>query len=455
MAAAKSLWAPSIAALMAGLLCIADAGYGWDDGHWKITEAALYALPEWQRAHWRDCETGFRQYCCYPDLAGKDPAVRPYLVTVNGRILHYFPRENREDYRFFTEGVTRYVQLIVGRMRAGEYIEAAKFAGALAHVLEDLSQPQCHALEGINGIPWTTLDELFTPEGQSWNRAPQPIIKLDNDPRFTVRIGDYRPQLLGMHEREVVFRLYQRSCRLRQIARKALPAMLTRTYAGDVGGAVRATIPPAVEDARLVADMFFTCFSLAAGRFDPDAAQALETFDLTTLVPITAPALISKPYRFSPLAYGCSVNVNRQPVPLRVWLQEGTGPRRQVTLARGIGTGCCRFSYEIPPGVFREFRCTAGLHAELGRHPSGANLRLTIRFAGKPVFQSGTLVADSVARKVTVPVATGGTLEFVSEGRPGLDRNEANQAVWGEPVLVRLDIRQSPPETSCEASPRQ
>jgi hypothetical protein len=318
------------------------------------------------------------------------------------------------------EGAERYVRLIVGKMREGEYGEAAKFAGAFAHVLEDLGQPQCHALEGINGLSWTTLDELFTPEDQSWNRAPQSIIELDEAPRFVVRLGDYRPQLLGMHAEEVAFRLCQRCCRLHQTARKALPAMLTRVYAGDVGGAVAATVPPAVEDAKLVADMFFTCFALAAGQFDPADATALETLDLTALAPLAAPALINVPYRFSPLAYGCSVNMNREPVPLRLWFQEGEGPRREVVLAKGIGTGCCRFSYEIPKDVFREFRCTAGLHSQLGLHPSGANLRLTIRFGSQTVFDSGVLAAGSPAQKVVLPIAVGGRLEFVSEGRPAM-----------------------------------
>jgi hypothetical protein len=434
----------SVAALVAGVFCCVGSCYGWGGAHWKITEAALHALPEWQRAHWRGCETGFRQYCGYPDKGLNSAAAKPYLVVVKGKLLHYFPRDNREDFLVFNEGAQRYVQLIVGRMRAGEYAEAAKFAGAFAHVLEDLSQPQCHALEGINGFSWTILDDLFTPEDQTWNRAPQSIVKLDSDARFAVRIDGYRPQLLGMHEKEVAFRLYQRSCRLRQMARKALPAMLTRSYAGDVAGAVKAMIPPAVEDAKLVADMFSTCFALAAGRFEPGDAKSLETLDLTALVPIAAPALISHPYRFSPLAYGCSVNMKREPVPLRLWLQEADGPRREITLAKGIGTGCCRFSYEIPKGVFREFRCTAGLHSQLGLHPSGANLRLTIKFGGKAVFQSGVLAAGSPAQKVAVPVAAGGTLEFLSEGRPGLDHNEANHAVWGEPVLVRLEVAEDP-----------
>jgi hypothetical protein len=80
----------------------------------------------------------------------------------------------------------------------------------------------------------------------------------------------------------------------------------------------------------------------------------------------------------------------------------------------------------------------------LGLHPSGANLRLTIKFGGKAVFQSGVLAAGSPAQKVAVPVAAGGTLEFLSEGRPGLDHNEANHAVWGEPVLVRLEVAEDP-----------
>ena len=42
--------------------------------------------------------------------------------------------------------------------------------------------------------------------------------------------------------------------------------MLTRMYAGDVGGAVQAAIPPAVEDATLVADMSATAAHEALGQ---------------------------------------------------------------------------------------------------------------------------------------------------------------------------------------------
>lgn len=413
--------------------------YGWGSAHGKITLAALRTLPDWQRAHWLGLEKGFAKYCVYTDMGLENAEAKPYLVVVKGRLFHYFPRENRDDYLMFTEGAERYIHLIVGKMREGNYAEAAKFAGAFAHPLEDLSQPQCHALEGVNGFSWTILDELFTPEDQSWNRAPQSIISLDSDPQFIVQIDGYKPQLLGTHPKEVAFRLYQRCCALRRMARKALPAILTRTYAGDTAGAVKATIPPAVEDAKLVADMFSTCFALAAGRFEPDGVKALESMELTSLVPITAPALITFPYRFSPLAYGCSVNKKREPVPLRLWVQESNGQKREVVLKKGIGTGCCRFSYEIPAGVFREFRCTAGLHSQLGQNPAGANLRLAIKFAGKEVFNSGVLEAGSPAQKVAIPMLSGGTLEFVSEGRPRTANNDANHAVWGEPVLIRQD----------------
>jgi len=442
--AKTALASRSTAALFLGVLFGASLCHAWSSAHGKITKAALGALPDWQREHWRESETAFGKYCIYVDMGLENAEAKPYLVVVQGRLFHYFPRENREDYTMFMEGAERYVRLIVGKMHSGDYGEAAKFAGGLAHTLEDLGQPQCHALEGVNGIPWTTLDELFTPEDQTWNRAPQSIISMDDDPRFVVRIEGYRPQLLGTHPKEVAFRLYQRSCRMRQFARKALPAMLTRVYAGDHAGAVDATLPSAVEDAKLVADMFYTCFALAAQRFEPEEVKALEALDLTSVVPIAAPALINRPYRFSPLAYGCSVNTRREPVPLQLWQQDADGQKREVVLKRGIGTGCCRFSYEIPSGVFREFRCLAGLHAQLGQNPAGASLRLAVRFAGKEVFNSGVLTAGSTAQSVVVPVASGGTLEFISEGQKDPTANDANQTVWGEPVLVRLEKTEEP-----------
>ena len=56
------------------------------------------------------------------------------------------------------------------------------------------------------------------------------------------------------------------------------------------------------------------------------------------------------------------------------------------------------------------------------------------------MFTSGVLEAGSLARKVVVPILSGGTLEFVSEGRPRTANNDANHAVWGDPVLIRQDV---------------
>lgn len=423
-------------------LLAGNLAFGWGAGHWKITEAALKNLHQSEQARWKPSWTGFKRYCVYPDMGLSNKEAKPYLVVVRGRLLHYFPRDNRADYLCFNEGATIYIARIVEEMRQGRYDEAARHAGAFAHVIEDLGQPQCHAMEGVNGFSWTVLDELFTPEGQTWNRAPQSIIDMDGDLRFKVVLPDYTPQLLGTHPAEVAFRLYERCCRLRRVARKALPGMLAAVYAGDKESALRLCAPPAVEDAKVVADMFHTCFAIAGGRFGAGELAALETMDLTALVPISAPTLVSIPYRFSPLAYGCSVSMKREPVPLSLWMPDGKGAKTERTYAKGIGTGCSRFSYEIPAGVFREFRCVAGLHSQLGTHKNGANLRLTIRFRGKPVFESGVLAAGSLGNTVSIAIAEGGTLEFVSQGNPGLGNNYANHAVWAEPVLVRLSPKE-------------
>ena len=421
------------------LLALPSLSHAWSGAHWKITKAALAALPQAEMTHWQDVHDGFKKFCVYPDMGLANEEAKPYLVVIGGRLLHYFPRENLADFRFFNEGAEIYFTRIVSEMRKGRYDEAARFAGAFAHVIEDLSQPQCHALEGINGFAWAVLDELFTPEDQTWNRAPQSIISLDDNPRFAVDLPGYVPRLLGTHPAEAAFRLYQRCCRLRSVARKALPPVLAAVYAGDIEAAVEADMRPAVECAKTLADMFHTCFVMARGDPETERAPALQTMDLTSLTPIAAPALISIPYRFSPLAYGCSVGMDRKPVPLRLFVQEEDGEKREKVLEKGIGTGCCRFSYEIPAGVFGEFRCLAGLHATLGAHPSGANLHLSVVFRGRKVFDSGVLAAGSPAQPVAVALAEGGALELVSQGNPGLANNYANHAVWGEPVLVRLD----------------
>ena len=180
--------------------------YGWGSAHWKITKAALDVLPANEISHWSPHRSGFRTYCLYPDMGLANKEAKKYLVVVRGRLFHYFPRDNKADYEFFNEGARIYFRKIIAEMRQGHYDEAARYAGALAHALEDLSQPQCHALEGVNGFAWTILDELFTPEDQTWNRAPQSVISLDGNTNFQVDLGDYKPRLLGTHPDEAAFR---------------------------------------------------------------------------------------------------------------------------------------------------------------------------------------------------------------------------------------------------------
>ena len=129
-----------------GILAGGSATYAWSSAHWKITKAALDALPTNESRHWRAYESGFRKYCIYPDMGLANDEARKYLVVVRGRPLHYFPRDNKADYEIFNEGTRVYFSKIVSEMRQGRYDEAARYAGALAHVLEDLSQPQCHSL---------------------------------------------------------------------------------------------------------------------------------------------------------------------------------------------------------------------------------------------------------------------------------------------------------------------
>jgi len=60
-------------------------------------------------------------------------------------------------------------------------------------------------------------------------------------------------------------------------------------------------------------------------------------------------------------------------------VEEPATPRREVVFAKRIGAGYCRFSYQIPPGVSREFRCTAGLHSQASPcswAPASLDLRL-------------------------------------------------------------------------------
>jgi hypothetical protein len=188
--------------------------------------------------------------------------------------------------------------------------------------------------------------------------------------------------------------------------------------------------------AQISADILFTALSLAAKRFESRQVQTLETVDLSRFPPIDAPAVLSPPYRFAPIARGYALSPDGQKVPLRLKLA-ATNECEVREITSGLATGShflgYRLAWLLPERVYRTFTCQAGLHADFTGPGTNANLR--VKFRGKTKWSQRFSEADA-AEPVSVAVQQGGLLELILDDtlESGLDAGGA-QIVWGNPEL--------------------
>lgn len=424
------------------------SAHAWGEGHRKITRAAVDALPEWEREMLAPCrEKLVAEYCLYPDQKDSAPA-KPYNFTVGGRHFHYMPlagpKENRE---YFTQGASLYLKAILDCLEKGSTEEAAKFLGAFMHILEDAGQPGGHSLEGINGVTFGQLSDILPPpDGAHPYYSPDTVFQavIDHDPGkdFVVAIAGYQPKVLGTSLDEITFHLYERYVRVVRKGRAAIAPAYQHWLNRQQSELVKTLVPPAEESARACADLAHTVLALAKQRVGADERAALQRVDLTNVEPVEVPVFTAFPYRFTPLVLNCSLGKYRKKYPLEVWMEEG-GARARRKFERGFSMGLVSVKYFVPKDVYSQLEVVAGLHATLGDDASAA-LNLAIRLNGRALWESGVLGKGSAARKVTVPVREGGTLEF-SAHRQGTPANpNADQPVWGDPVLVRAPPGESP-----------
>ena len=142
----------------------------WGGPHATITRAAQAILPEWQRKQFgEEWALLGSHYCLIPDrvFAEKENArfammdSRPGVVYLVNLHLPDTQPENLEVLRYF-------IGKGVAAMRDGEIRDAARYAGTLAHLLEDWTCP-AHCVPGDNMF---TLFKQFLPPPESWRSTP-------------------------------------------------------------------------------------------------------------------------------------------------------------------------------------------------------------------------------------------------------------------------------------------
>ena len=423
--------------LTLAILFSAVHAWGWGAPHGTITQAALKTLPAWQQETLgNELKPLGALYCIIPDLVYTRKDLAPYATMASHPGVVYLvnlhlpasPSENYDLLRTF-------MGKAVTALQTNNVAEAARYAGTLAHMLEDWGCP-AHSVPNDNMF---TLFKQFLPPPDAYRYAPLhgPI----ENGTFSVDVGDYRPRLLGTSVDEAAFNLLQRSQEATVHARGQVIPIIQALYAGDTNACNAAQQKAALVDAALVSDALYTLVSIGRAHMEPAEAAACQTTDLSAFAPLEAPnlylpqaAFFSKPY-WGHATRGVILNGGTHAVPLRLSVTEN-GKQNVRTFESGIGTGTGRsLSYLIPADVYQRFTAQVGLHAEMG---ATGNVIFEVFGNGRSLVRIGPITGGMPAQAVDVTLAgvTNLQLSAASAGGDGT----GNYAVWAEPRLVKPSI---------------
>ena len=418
------------ALLAAGM---ATEAWGWGSPHAAITQAALSTLPDWQREALGDEYPLLGgQYCYIPDWIYSHPEWRSYAVMdtkpeVVYLLTLHLPEDQVENYAVLRYFLGRAVEAL----RADRLSDAAKYAGTVAHLLEDWGCP-AHAVPG---------DNMFTQFKQILPPPPEFEHTLLHSPieqaTLAVDITGRSPVCLGESVDEAAFRLLHEVNRAVLNARSQVVPIIQGLYANDRDAVTAAQVKCANRDAEVVADAVYTMLSLGLQRADTVAHEQLQTLDLSDWLPLEAPHLFmpqstffGKPAWGFPQS-GLILADGTEPKPLVLRVKQD-GQVSEQTFERGIGTGTRSvLTWLVPDGVFSRFTVVGGLHAELG---GAGHVTLQVVGEGQPL-ETLELTGDQPAHRFDCPLEGITRLQVVAQSAGG--DGMGNYVVWGAPTLVK------------------
>lgn len=424
--------------LSAGLLCCLalDAG-AWGEPHGAITQAALAALPQSQRAQ-LGAEAGplGNRYCVIPDEVFKGPEIAKYAMMdsrpgVTYLVNLHLPSQQPDNY----EILRYFMGKAVRALQAGNVGDAARYAGTLSHALEDWSCP-AHVVPGDNMF---TLFQQFLPPPETMRHTllHGPIEK----GTLKVNLSGYKPELLGATVDEAAFNLLHRINDATLCARGQTVPIIQALYAGNSNAVAAAQLKAATKGATVVADALHTFLCLSAQQLDASALVPLQSVDLSRRWPLEATNLFfpqstffSRPY-WGHAQMGGVLEGGTNAVPMKLRVAEN-GCEVLKTFDHGVGVGTrCSLTYLVPAGVYERFTVLAGLHADLG---TKGGVEFTVFGDGKKLA-GVALTGDQPAHHFDCDLAGVTTLQLVTTARGG-DAN-ANHAIWAEPSLLKPKAR--------------
>lgn len=411
--------------------------------HILMGRYAFGALPAWQQHFWKGQGDQIARNCLVPDayFTQKEKYAR-YCVMGNGRVIPHGPTDDCWTELPFVQRpctgphrytIRYYLDRLVQSIADERHTDSALFAGVLGHFLQDSSQP-AHLVHN----DW--LYQLVAPpEGRHLHLHRE----MDGADPDETALQSISPRLMGTTVAEATFHLQTQYERMIQASLAQVVPLIQAAYAGDEAAATRAITAPYATATWLTASAWHTAHCIASERFEDHERQALNTAGLSG-VPY-ASAFSIDPYAFRPLM-DAAADGRGGTVPLRLNVTEADGRVHTATCAHGVAMSWGNVMWDIPAGLYREFRAMAGLlHGEHVRAQAAFKVVLNggpvvyepgqktiIDYGGPVTFDSGVMTGADPARPVALPLTGASRLTLIVECPQA-----STHAVWGSPLLAK------------------
>ena len=401
--------------------------------HRAIVCLAFQCFPPWARRTWSALQGEVLSACLLPDQVAI-----PLLRNQRGPWRRYFPPrlpkfnflKPQADWRRLLPDTPFYLRKVVACLRAGDLVEAARFAGVYSHYIGDFSQPAHHYELEIG----TLLPPPASMRNCEYHRMIEDILS-------TVKTVRHRGRVLGLSKQEAIFRIAGLYAALFRRSVAAVVPMVRAIYRRRHGPASRALNGVVADSAKLMADFCCTALALATGEAPAGDRRRLAVCDLRDV---------------EPDAYDVEFNFGRKPLVDCITVEEyGRARALAVCRRRGRRTaaervkGICviphalpletvqpvaSLRYRLPAGTFHRFQCEAGLLAGVERQAPSS---FEVFVDGRSVCHTAQLRPGDPAMALQADLA--GALKLELRVRTDGSTEKLSYAVWANPRLKKAD----------------
>lgn len=429
------------------------------EAHRVSTLAALDALPPPQQDLWRSERTALAgEYSLYGDAYALDPeTLGPFVEFPDGTLPdftmpklrwkhHYDAGIDYWETPFYDRalGTFQYfTERIVAAIREQDLTTAARFAGTMAHYIQDNACPG-HAVDDSD---LETIKDLLPPPEQM-RRLPFHAMMETSPAPFS--LAGYRPRFCGNSIPEASSNLIERFIAMNLFARNAIVPFFEAFYREDKAQAAELNMAVSRFASEVYADYLHTVTAIATDGVGDKTEAAVK--HLSRMYPYRQTAWAGGPY--SQLGPGelCGVNLSESYESVPCELLSLDGEKIQATAVPDSLGATAYFEYEfkLPVGVYAQFSVDYGIHATLGaRYPirfeiyaGNRNLWYDSRRAGEP---AGSVLLDWPVDAVCLRLVTTVDDDFELPRINGRPTGLTGHAVWANPHLMKK-CREQPEE---------